>query len=71
MRMLITEDSPIISEVSSGRSSYFGCGRILGPGGYFATRKAVSWRETSMISCRSVRAIQSSLKAFVRSMKSK
>ena len=48
MRILITEDSPIITEVMSGRSSYFGCGNILGPGGYFATRKAINWREISM-----------------------
>ena len=48
MRMLIIEDSPIIIEVRSGRSSSFGCCNILGPGGYFATRKAMSWRETSM-----------------------
>ena len=48
MKMLITEDSPIITEVRSGRSSYFGCGNILGPGGYFATRKAISWKTTSM-----------------------
>ena len=41
-RILINEDSPIVSEVMSGRSSYFGCGRILGPGGYFAIRKALS-----------------------------
>ena len=48
MRMLIIEDTPIIIEVRSGRSSSFGCCNILGPGGYFATRKAMSWRETSM-----------------------